>query len=217
MPSRSRCLALLTLILASTLAPAMTGCASPKLRENKWQFWRRQSPAPPSIFHPDRMIVPPLVEDIGRPGLAEPIELGGLPSPPEPMNEILEVSYSPLSEPIRKPATTEIASLKSIHFGYDSSELSANARAALEDNLTWLRSNDRVQVRIEGHTDERGTVEYNLLLGERRAKQVKAYLVVRGVDETILKTISYGEERPLDDRRNREAYAQNRRAQFLAY
>jgi len=162
------------------------------------------------------MIVPPLVVDSPDEGTAESIEVV-LPSPPKPLNEILEVSYSPLSEPIRRPATTEIASLRAVHFGLDSSELTSEAQAALEDNLAWLRQNDRVQVRIEGHTDERGTVEYNLLLGERRAKQVKAYLVVRGVDENTLKTISYGEERPLDARRSRDAYAQNRRAQFLAY
>ena len=74
-----------------------------------------------------------------------------------------------------------------------------------------------VEIQIEGHCDERGTLEYNLLLGERRAKAVKAYLVQRGVQPEVLHTISYGEERPIDPEGSDVAFSKNRRAQFLVY
>jgi peptidoglycan-associated lipoprotein len=107
--------------------------------------------------------------------------------------------------------------LRAVHFAFDSADLDPVAQQTLENNLLWLRQNPGVQVQIEGHTDERGTVEYNLLLGERRAKTVKAYLVARGIPESVLHTISYGEERPLETGPNEESFAVNRRAQVLVY
>jgi peptidoglycan-associated lipoprotein len=90
--------------------------------------------------------------------------------------------------------------------------LSAEARAALDTQAAWLKSHDDVNVIVQGYCDERGTREYNLALGERRANAVKQYLVSQGVEESRISTISYGKERPAVLGSNEAAWAQNRRA-----
>ena len=99
-----------------------------------------------------------------------------------------------------------------IFFGYDSSTLDDTARRTLERQSAWLQQFGGVAVTIEGHTDERGTREFNLALGERRAAAVKSYLQTLGVSPDRLLTISYGEERPVDPAHDESAYALNRRA-----
>lgn len=99
-----------------------------------------------------------------------------------------------------------------VFFAFDSSELSSSARATLDRQAAWLQQYRSVQIVIEGHCDERGTREYNLALGERRANSVKEYLVSQGVDANRLRTISYGKERPAVAGSNESAWAQNRRA-----
>jgi peptidoglycan-associated lipoprotein len=84
-----------------------------------------------------------------------------------------------------------------VRFGYDSFELSADARGVLERQAAWLQSNGSVNVLIEGHCDERGTREYNLALGDRRASAAKNYLVALGIADSRISTISYGKERPI--------------------
>ncbi len=101
-----------------------------------------------------------------------------------------------------------------IHFEYDSSKLSSMAKMLLKEKATWLKANYSASVIIEGHCDNRGTTEYNLALGERRASEVKAYLINLGVSATRLDTISYGEEQPLDSRQTEQAFRKNRRAHF---
>lgn len=101
-----------------------------------------------------------------------------------------------------------------IHFDYDSSELSEMAKEGLKEKAAWLKANDSVLVSIEGHCDERGTTEYNLALGDRRANTVKSYLVNLGISASRLNTISYGEEKPLDPAKTEAAYKSNRRAHF---
>ena len=101
-----------------------------------------------------------------------------------------------------------------IYFSFDSAALSAMAQATLKQKAAWLKANASAMVTIEGHCDERGTNEYNLALGERRAESARAYLVDLGISSSRLSTISYGEERPLDNRSNEEAWAKNRRGQF---
>ncbi len=101
-----------------------------------------------------------------------------------------------------------------IHFEFDSSVLSQEAQGILGDKAEYLRNNPDVSVIVEGHCDERGTNEYNLALGDRRATSAKTYLVDLGVAEARLTTISYGEERPVDTGQNEEAWAKNRRAHF---
>jgi peptidoglycan-associated lipoprotein len=101
-----------------------------------------------------------------------------------------------------------------IYFSFDSAELSMLAQETLKRKAAWLRDNPTATVTIEGNCDERGTNEYNLALGERRAESARAYLVDLGISASRLTTISYGEERPLDPRHNEEAWAKNRNDQF---
>jgi peptidoglycan-associated lipoprotein len=101
-----------------------------------------------------------------------------------------------------------------IHFEFDSSDLSSMAKMILKEKAVWLQANYSEAITIEGHCDERGTTEYNLALGERRAGAAKAYLTNLGVSATRLNTISYGEEQPLDSAQTEEAYRKNRRAHF---
>lgn len=101
-----------------------------------------------------------------------------------------------------------------IYFEFDSSALLPMAQDTLAKKAQWLRDNPGVSVIIEGHCDERGTNEYNLALGDRRAGSAKTYLINLGIDASRLSTISYGEERPVDPGHNEEAWAKNRRAHF---
>ncbi len=98
-----------------------------------------------------------------------------------------------------------------VFFALDSSEISADGRATLGKQAEWLKSRPNLNITVEGHCDERGTREYNLALGERRATAVKNYLVSLGVSEAKINTISYGKERPAVDGHDEAAWAQNRR------
>jgi len=108
-----------------------------------------------------------------------------------------------------------VPDLSDIFFAYDQSLLSEEAQRILKKNAEWLRVRPEAQILIEGHCDERGTVEYNLALGERRAQSVKDYLVNLGISKDRLLTISYGKEKPFAFGHTEEAWAQNRRAHFL--
>lgn len=105
--------------------------------------------------------------------------------------------------------------LQDVYFEFDKFDLTADSRAALQRYAEVLKTNGDIQVLIEGHCDERGTEEYNIGLGEKRAQAVHDYLVNLGVTASRLKTISYGESRPKVDGSDEEAWAQNRRAHFL--
>jgi peptidoglycan-associated lipoprotein len=104
--------------------------------------------------------------------------------------------------------------LKDINFPYDSFDLDEAARAILRSNADWLNEHAGSRVEIEGHCDERGTVEYNLALGAKRAGAVKEYLVALGVAGDRLSTISYGEELPLCTEHTEDCWARNRRVHF---
>ena len=117
-----------------------------------------------------------------------------------------------------RPAPSEfvsIAELKDIHFDFDKYDIRPGDAKMLDTNAGWLKSNPNHLVLIEGHCDERGTNEYNLALGERRAKSTMNYLVSQGVQASRITIISYGEERPLCTEHNEECWAKNRRAHFL--
>ncbi len=101
-----------------------------------------------------------------------------------------------------------------IHFDYDQAELRASDRAILDAKVPILQANSGVTIQVAGHTDERGSDEYNLALGQRRASAVKAYLVQHGIADSRIQTVSYGEERPIAQGEDESAWAQNRRAEF---
>jgi len=105
--------------------------------------------------------------------------------------------------------------LKDIHFDFDKYNIRPEDAKILDANAAWLKSNSRNLVLIEGHCDQRGTNEYNLALGERRAKSTMNYLVAQGVQASRITIISYGKERPLCTEKTEACYAQNRRAHFL--
>jgi peptidoglycan-associated lipoprotein len=108
-----------------------------------------------------------------------------------------------------------IDQLKAIHFDFDKYDIRAGDAKILDTNAGWLKSNPDQLVLIEGHCDERGTNEYNLALGERRAKSTMNYLVSQGVQASRITIISYGEERPLCTQKTEECWSSNRRAHFL--
>lgn len=104
---------------------------------------------------------------------------------------------------------------RTVYFDFDSAEIRADARPTLEANARYLAANPSVAATLEGHTDERGTREYNIGLGERRADSVRRALTVYGVPAERLRTLSYGEERPADSGHTEESYAKNRRVEIV--
>ncbi|MCW7752749.1 peptidoglycan-associated lipoprotein Pal [Desulfobotulus sp. H1] len=116
----------------------------------------------------------------------------------------------------KKKEEAKAAFLEShVPFDFDSFALNSGAMKILDAKVVWLRNNPAVKVTVEGHCDDRGTREYNLALGDRRARSVKQYLVDSGISADRIATISYGEERPLDPAKNEAAWSKNRRAQFV--
>jgi peptidoglycan-associated lipoprotein len=105
--------------------------------------------------------------------------------------------------------------LRDVNFDFDRYDLSAEARDILKRHATWLKTNPRVRVEIEGHCDERGTNEYNLALGAKRAESAKRYLIDLGISPGTLATISYGEELAVCKEQNEACWAKNRRAHFV--
>ena len=125
----------------------------------------------------------------------------------------VETFSSPLSVSV-KPGSQEDLVVNvgdRVFFGFDKFNLKADARKTLEKQAVWMKANPSVTVNVEGHAAERGTREYNLALGERRANSVKDYLAALGVNPARMKTISYGKERPVASGSNEAAWGQNRR------
>ena len=134
----------------------------------------------------------------------------GLPGPELPLaaEEEKEVSLGP-------PHVQEMArSLARTFFELDSADLTAEAKEILDQNAEALRAHADVKLEIQGHADERGTTEYNLALGQKRAQAVYDYMVNTGIGTSRLAVISYGEEHPLDTQDTEQAWSQNRRAEF---
>ncbi|MGE5174792.1 MAG: peptidoglycan-associated lipoprotein Pal [Hyphomicrobiales bacterium] len=134
------------------------------------------------------------------------------PTPPPPVETTPPPQETPPPPPPEQPKIT----LQDAFFDFDDSSLRADAKTALENDAKFLQQNPNTNVVIEGHCDERGSVEYNLALGERRARAAKEYLVSYGIPANRLTTISYGKERPFDPGHTEEAWAQNRRAHFVS-
>ncbi len=130
---------------------------------------------------------------------------------PEPV-PAPRVEETPAAREAEAPAVE--TGLGDAYFDYDKYTIRDDARAALETNARWLNGNPKARVKIEGHADERGTNEYNLALGERRAQAVKRFLAALGVDQSRLSTLSYGEERPGCTEHTEGCYAKNRRVHF---
>lgn len=121
---------------------------------------------------------------------------------------------APAPAPAAKPDVPAFMTER-IFFDFDKSVLKLEAQALLKKKAEWLKVNPKAKLLIEGNCDERGTNEYNLALGERRAESAKKFLVDLGIDAKRISTISYGEERPIDPRSNEEAWAKNRNCGFV--
>ena len=148
------------------------------------------APAPP----PPRVVEAPVVAPAPAPVEAPP------PPPPPPAPAAAVPAPSPL---------------KDVFFNYDKAGIRDDQKAALNDNVGWLKGNTGAKVLVEGHCDSRGTAEYNLALGERRAKAVKDYLIAAGIAADRVSTISYGKERPFVLGQDESAWKWNRRGHFV--
>jgi len=130
------------------------------------------------------------------------------PSPTANIKEATDGQSSLMGATAKSPVSD-------INFDFDSSIIRPDAREILKANADFLLKNKVASIVIEGHCDEKGTIEYNMALGQRRAQETKNYLANVGINESIIRTISYGKERPLDPASNEEAWAKNRRAHFV--
>ena len=149
-------------------------------------------------------------------------DTGTIATPADPEPERVEVEdpgsfkqEEPVVAEIPRPTHDQIRrQLQTVFFAFDQYDLSAEGRRTLQANYNVLRDNESFDVIIEGHCDERGTIEYNLALGEKRAAAVRDYLVSLGLSRSRLRIVSYGEERPEDSSHAESAWAKNRRAAF---
>lgn len=142
-----------------------------------------------------------------------------------PKRKLLVKPSEAIKSPVEEVTTDEptlrgkeyrkIPKLETVYFDYDESTLRKDARDNLAKNAKWLKENPDVEIIIEGHCDERGTTDYNIALGDRRAKSVRDYLRKLGIKGNRIATISYGEEKPVDFGHNENAWAKNRRAEML--
>ena len=151
--------------------------------------------------------------------------------PPPPAQEQPKVEKVDDTAAVKKPALTEEeifmsksleqinleAPLKMIHFDYDQYAIREDAKPTLEGNAAWLKKFSSAKILIEGHCDERGTAEYNLALGQKRADEAAKYLADLGIEKERIKTISYGKEMPLDKGHDEAAWAKNRRDHFVVF
>jgi peptidoglycan-associated lipoprotein len=164
---------------------------------------------------------PPVARAIPPPAAAPPPSgsVSRVPTPPEPVAEPTIVPPEPLREDSIASASLDDINrnspLKPVFFEYDSSELEGDARGVLDANALVLKKYPSWTITIEGHCDERGTAEYNLALGERRAVASRAYLVSLGISADRLRTVSYGKEFPFEPGHDENAYVKNRRAHFV--
>jgi peptidoglycan-associated lipoprotein len=168
----------------------------------------RQSPTPQSSQQSAKAA--PLQMPAQVPVAAEPV-------PAQPEQGLATVAVVPAQEESARPRSEDyvaVPELKPIYFDFDKAALRPDAADALTNNTTWLKENADALVLIEGNCDERGTAEYNLALGDRRAKSAMEYLEANGIPKERLSTVSYGKERPVCTENTEECKNQNRRADF---
>ncbi|GLI38792.1 peptidoglycan-associated lipoprotein Pal [Geobacter hydrogenophilus] len=162
----------------------------------------------------DEMVPPIASSKAAEATVVKPAEPeAGIKKQPIKDGQIVGQAKGDVDQKTKTEAQLQVA-LTKIFFDFDSSELSPAAREALVKNAELLKQNNGFQVRIEGNSDERGSDEYNLALGERRAQGALKYLITLGVPAARLSTISYGEEKPADPGHSEAAWAKNRRDDF---
>lgn len=146
-----------------------------------------------------------------------PVAPAPVPAPAPAPQALAPVAPAPVPAPVPPPpaAFADNPALADIHFDFDKSTIRPGDARILDASAAWLKENPKALVLIEGHCDERGTNEYNVALGERRARATQAYLVSRGIAAGRMSIISYGEERPVCTQHTEACWAQNRRSHSL--
>jgi len=148
--------------------------------------------------------------DMGTPPPAERVDETTDFAEPEAIEETIRETPSSLADRLNGQRVLAV-----INFDFDKYDLREDARRMLARNATLIKEHGQLKIRIEGHCDERGTVEYNLALGEKRARAARDFLISQGIPASRLSIISYGKERPSDRAHNEAAWAENRRAEFI--
>ena len=148
----------------------------------------------------------------------------GCKKKPQPEPEVvqvseptLETSSEPVSEVVEVPEHVQqmVQNFQRVHFEFDSDVLGQSGRDALLENVEIMQANPQIKVQLQGHADERGTTDYNLALGQKRANAVRQYMQVSGVSDSRLTITSYGEEVPRSTESSEQAWSQNRRCEFV--
>lgn len=147
---------------------------------------------------------------------------GEAPPPPAPEAKVVTpeaprvIPVEPPPEPAKpEPAPAPVVVLKDVNFDFDKYNIRPMDAEILKQDFEWFKVNAGKKLKVEGYCDERGTVEYNLVLGQKRADTTKNYLINLGVDTKLLETVSYGKEKPIDPGHNEAAWAKNRRAHLV--
>ncbi|HUP59529.1 MAG TPA: OmpA family protein [Thermoanaerobaculia bacterium] len=189
---------ILATILILTLIALLPACKTTRKKPEELKQPAMEEPQPPVVEPPPAETVKP-VEDFVK-------------TDPEPAEEVLPADMDLLNQVVQ-----EKGYIRDAYFNYDEATLDADAQAALSTSAAWLKGRDGTtyNVLIEGHCDERGTEQYNLALGDRRANTARDYLVTLGVDARRIRTVSYGEERPFDEGHHDGAWAKNRVAHLV--
>ncbi len=160
---------------------------------------------------------PPETPETTPPAVTEPAPAVEVPTEQEQgFEETQEIPATPIEDQDSRLARLNAQKvLGTVYFDFDKSDLRPDALDQLRKNAEWLKANPGDRVRIEGNCDERGTVEYNLALGDRRAAAAKNYLVKAGIEASRIEIISFGEEHPVDPGHNEAAWQKNRRDDFV--
>ncbi|MEK7237277.1 MAG: peptidoglycan-associated lipoprotein Pal [Nitrospirota bacterium] len=189
----------ISLCLSVSLMLLFAGCAGKKVASSSGDQSTQSGQTKSEAIQPDAIKTVPVERSFDRPSGSATTPSGNLPS---------NLSISPST-------ASGSHALGDVFFDYDRFQIRKDATPVLDSNAQWLRANGSKTVLIEGHCDERGTLAYNLVLGEKRARAAKKYLQDLGVQASQLQTTSYGETRPFCKQQNEDCYQLNRRAHFV--
>jgi peptidoglycan-associated lipoprotein len=157
----------------------------------------------------NRLLILPLILVMACDGCKKKVETG-----PGPIDTPPPVEEAPKKE-VPAPIAEMAKNFNRVFFDFDSATLNADGKSALDANAAIMKEYGDIKLEVQGHADERGTTDYNIALGQKRADAVVRYLLAGGVSSSRVKSVSYGEERPLDGRTAETAWTQNRRAEFV--
>ena len=194
----------------------LTGCPKrPEVVETVPRSIAPQSEVGMPVLPP----TPPPVPKVATPAEKSPTEVAAQLPEARPTAETGAVTEANIAEAEVRPETAAevkapVLALKDIYFDFDQAAIREDSKKLLSENIEWMRKNSAAKVTIEGHTDERGSSEYNLALGDRRARATRDYLMAAGVEANRISSISFGKERPFVLGHDESAWQWNRRAHF---